>query len=179
MPYAVYVRSLINEKELWSGELIRQYLVEVPAFYDGDDPRFQEQILIMELWLSEGASHYYEDAPYALAETAWLHGFKQECGCSPCSQTYHNPIISMASAGVYLLCGGVPDLQAWALAAGAVAQNLMTNDLVNDTNLSKPTKHKSWASNIRNSNCINYVMYRTNPEICGCSGSSRIIRYFC
>ena len=78
-----YVRSLINEKKLWFGELIRQYLVEVPAFYDGDDPRFQEQILIMELWLSEGASHYYEDAPYALAETVWLHGFKQECGCSP------------------------------------------------------------------------------------------------
>ncbi len=35
-----YVHSLLYEIELWDGEIIRQYLVEVPPRSRGKDPRF-------------------------------------------------------------------------------------------------------------------------------------------
>ena len=67
-----YVHSLLYEIELWDGEIIRQYLVEVPPRSRGKDPRFNADKIVLELWLSEGAAGYYRDTPYALAEGVWL-----------------------------------------------------------------------------------------------------------
>jgi hypothetical protein len=78
-----YVQSLLNETELWEGEIIRQYLVEVPPQSHGKDPRFGENKIILELWLSEGAAMYYRSTPYALAESVWLSRVDYGCGCGP------------------------------------------------------------------------------------------------
>jgi len=78
-----YVRTLLSEHESYNWETVRRYQVEVPQSWRGIDPRFDTDLITIELSLSEGAKVYYQDTPYVLAEAVWLSRTRRQCGCQP------------------------------------------------------------------------------------------------
>ncbi len=63
-----YVRTLLSKHESYNWETVRRYQVEVPQSWRDIDPRFDTDLITLELWLSKGAKVYYNETPYALAE---------------------------------------------------------------------------------------------------------------
>ena len=79
-----YVRTLLSEYQTCDWETVRRYLVEVPPSWRGVDPRFNKDLITLELWLSEGTRLHYENMPYMLAETVWLRQTRIECDLGEC-----------------------------------------------------------------------------------------------
>ena len=79
-----YVRTLLSEDLTCDWETVRRYLVEVPPSWRGVDPRFNKDLITLELWLSEGTRLHYENMPYMLAETVWLRQTRIECDLGEC-----------------------------------------------------------------------------------------------